>query len=181
MEDPMHGTLTIRKAVSSDYPKVLDFYWRLIDVMPQLPYSPKWTKDVYPTKEEIRNYLERGELYLAEKEEMIVSSMAVTCSTNDGYDKVSWPSGCKEEEVNYLHLLGVSVFAMQQGIGKQMVQKALAVAKENGAKAMRLDVVEGNLPAEKLYLSQSFQFAGRNLLYYEDTGWCYFRLYEKTI
>ena len=67
---------------------------------------------------------------------------------------------------------------MRQGIGKRLVAEAVHLAEENGMKALRLDVLVGNLPAEKLYKSMGFMFIDRVTLFYEDTGRCDFDLYE---
>lgn len=51
-------------------------------------------------------------------------------------------------------------------------------ARETGQKAIRLDVIEDNLPAEKLYRKLGFQYITSHRLFYEDTGWYEFHLYE---
>ena len=55
------------------------------------------------------------------------------------------------------------------------------MAADRGMKAIRLDVLEGNLPAEKLYQKVGFQYAGSLNIFYEDTGWADFNLYEYSI
>jgi hypothetical protein len=45
-------------------------------------------------------------------------------------------------------------------------------------KTIRLDVLDGNIPAENLYLGMGFQYLNKVQMYYEDTGWTAFRLYE---
>lgn len=59
-----------------------------------------------------------------------------------------------------------------------MVRFALAFAKQTGMKTVRLDVWKGNLPAEKLYESSGFKCVAITPMYYEDTGWTDFELYE---
>jgi len=54
----------------------------------------------------------------------------------------------------------------------------IGLAKERGIKAIRLDVLEGNLPAEKTYTSVGFSFVETLQMFYEDTGWTNFKLYE---
>jgi ribosomal protein S18 acetylase RimI-like enzyme len=39
------------------------------------------------------------------------------------------------------------------GLAREMVQYAIDLAKRNGKRAIRLDVLRGNLPAEKMYTS----------------------------
>ena len=59
-----------------------------------------------------------------------------------------------------------------------MVQKAIDIAKETGMKAIRLDVLGGNIPAERLYQGFGFRYMATLKMYYEDTGWTDFKLYE---
>lgn len=62
-----------------------------------------------------------------------------------------------------------------------MVQYAIDTAAENGGKALRLDVLKGNLPANRLYESFGFQKLYTLNLFYPDTGWTDFELYELNI
>ena len=45
-------------------------------------------------------------------------------------------------------------------------------------KAIRLDVLKGNAPAERLYTSLGFVYVDTLKLFYEDTGRVDFELYE---
>lgn len=49
-----------------------------------------------------------------------------------------------------------------------MVQKAIAIAEEIEMKAIRLDVLDGNIPAEHLYQGIGFQYLTTMQMYYED-------------
>ena len=40
------------------------------------------------------------------------------------------------------------------------------------------DVLGGNIPAENLYRGLGFQYLATLQMYYENTGWTAFRLYE---
>lgn len=51
-------------------------------------------------------------------------------------------------------------------------------ARNNQQKAIRLDVLGGNVPAEKFYTQIGFQYMDTLQMYYEDTGWTEYRLYE---
>ena len=62
-----------------------------------------------------------------------------------------------------------------------MMEEAVKIAEDMGLKALRLDVLEGNLPAERLYEKVGFQCAGSLNIFYEDTGWADFNLYEYEI
>ena len=62
-----------------------------------------------------------------------------------------------------------------------MMEEAVKIAEDMGLKALRLDVLEGKLPAERLYEKVGFQYAGSLNIFYEDTGWADFNLYEYEI
>ncbi len=45
-------------------------------------------------------------------------------------------------------------------------------------KTIRLDVLEGNLPAEKAYMKSGFRYITTLKMYYEDTGWTNYKVFE---
>ena len=83
-----------------------------------------------------------------------------------------------DSELLIIHTLGVHSDFNGKGYAKAMVQKAIDIARETGMKAIRLDVLGGNIPAERLYQGFGFQYMATLKMYYEDTGWTDFKLYE---
>lgn len=83
-----------------------------------------------------------------------------------------------DSELLIIHALGVHSDFYGKGYAKAMVQKAIDIAKETGMKAIRLDVLGGNIPAERLYQGFGFRYMATLKMYYEDTGWTDFKLYE---
>lgn len=59
-----------------------------------------------------------------------------------------------------------------------MVQYAIGTARSQGCRALRLDVLGGNVPAERLYTGQGFTCRGTVRMFYADTGWTDYGLYE---
>lgn len=55
-----------------------------------------------------------------------------------------------------------------QGVGRQLLDDALAVAKLSGVVAMFLEVRESNTAAKALYASRGFFAVGRRRLYYKN-------------
>lgn len=60
------------------------------------------------------------------------------------------------DELLVIHALGVNSMFSGKGIAKQMVQQVIKIAHENNIKTIRLDVLEGNIPAEKAYTKMGF-------------------------
>ena len=65
-----------------------------------------------------------------------------------------------------------------KGRAKQMVRFAVDYARKNRHKVIRIDVLKGNRNAKKLYSGMSFRYLHTLPMFYEDTGWTDFELYE---
>ena len=104
--------------------------------------------------------------------------MVVNQEANAGYDSASWPFPLEKDEYLVIHMLGVHPNFARQGLGSQLVEHAVSLARQSGMQAVRLDVLAGNLPAERLYTSLGFQYVQTLSMFYEDTGWTDYGLYE---
>ena len=62
--------------------------------------------------------------------------------------------------------------------GAEMVCAAIAMARQAGMKTVRLDVLEGNEPARKVYVKCGFVSICWRQMYYENTGLAAFELFE---
>lgn len=169
----------IRKAMPYEYERVHAFYWQLIDDMQNAEYHPKWQKGIYPTDEDIREAIEQSEMYIyLDENDVVLSAMRVNHSVTEGYDQVEWSIEAEAEEITVIHMLGVGVATQGKGVAKEMVNFVIDMARRDGQKCIRLDVLEGNVPAFRLYESVGFKPAGSVQLFYEDTGLTDFVLYE---
>lgn len=170
--------LTIRRAATGEFPLVRRFYHELTDAMSGAAFSPGWKKDIYPSPEDLRTALAHGALYLGFLGQTLCSAMVLNHACNEGYRGVCWPTPAAPEELTVLHMLGVHPRFSRRGLAKEMVGFALRSAKTAGQKAVRLDVLKGNLPAECLYAGMGFQYVATVPMFYEDTGWTDYELYE---
>ena len=168
----------IRVADNNDYELVRDFYWNLIDSFENMEYTPGWIKGIYPTEEYLSGSIENGELYIVEIEGRTAACMVVNHKYNEGYKKIKWSVDAADEELYVIHILGVRPEYMGKGIAKQMVGKVIEMARENNIKTIRLDVLIGNLPAEKAYTKIGFKYLETVPMFYEDTGWMDFKVFE---
>ena len=97
---------------------------------------------------------------------------------NEGYKNIQWSVDVADAELLVIHVLCVHPTFSGKGIAKQMVQKVLETAIRNDIKTIRLDVFNGNLPAEKAYTKMGFKYIDTIQMYYEDTGWTDFKVFE---
>lgn len=170
--------LNIRLANSNDFIKVRDFYYLLIDTMQAAEYKPGWKKDVYPTQIFITKSIEGKELFVGEIDGKIVSCMVVNHEYNEGYQNFPWSVKAEDSEIFVIHALGVLYEFAGRGIAKQMVNHAIIAAKDRKIKTIRLDVLDGNIPAEKAYTKIGFKYLDTIQMFYEDTGWTDCKLFE---
>lgn len=170
--------LQIRVAGKEDDSSVRDFYYGLIAAMETAEYTPGWEKDIYPTREFLMKSIDKGELYVGEIDGHMAACMVVNHEYNDGYKGIRWSVEARDSELLVVHALGVHPVFSGRGIAKQLVQKVIDMSRENHIKTIRLDVLEGNIPAEKAYVKMGFVYLDTIQMFYEDTGWTNYKVFE---
>ena len=173
--------MIIIKAETDQFETVRNFYHSMIDAMSGATVYVGWQKDVYPSSEFLADSIRKGELYLVLEDGNITAAMVFNRDHNEGYNGIRWKVEADDDEVMVIHALGVHPVYYGRGYAKALVREAINIAEKNGIKAIRLDVLEGNIPAEMLYSSFGFQYTDTVRMYYEDTGWTNFKLYELRI
>nr|WP_300307305.1 GNAT family N-acetyltransferase [uncultured Anaerostipes sp.] len=166
--------LTSRKTIE----QFTDCHNVRLTVMEDTEYKPGWERDIYPTQEFLVHSIEKGNLYIGRVNEYIAACMVVNHEYNDGYHNARWSVNVKDSELFVIHALGVHPAYSGKGIAKQMVQKVINTAREQKIKTIRLDVLEGNIPAEQVYTQMGFVYCSTIKMFYEDTGWTNYRLFE---
>ena len=154
--------------------------------------------EVHPAPDELRIAIEEKTLYIGMEDgetvtdgkaagqsaadkvtaDKIAAAMVVNHKCNAEYADVSWSQELTGEEFVVIHMLGVHSRCAGKGFAKEMVRYAIGLAKEWGMKAVRLDVLKGNVPAERLYEGLGFVYVDTIRLFYEDTGRVDFKMYE---
>lgn len=171
--------LSISLASAEEYPEVRAFYHSLIDALEGCEYHPMWQKDIYPAPEELQEAIAADTLYIGRCDGRIAGAMVVNENYNEPYRTVSWPTDLQDGEFSVIHMLGVHSDFAGRGFAKDLVRFAIELAQAKGRKAIRLDVLKGNYPASRLYESMGFQYVDTVTMFYEDTGWMDFDLYER--
>ncbi len=170
--------MIINKTSTEDFQEVRSFYHSLIDSFQNLPYHPMWKKDIYPSTDDIQIAIEEGTLFIGLVDSRIVGAMVVNQKCNESYQKATWLTELEQDAFMVIHMLGVHSDFAGRGFAGELVTYAIKHAREAGMKAIRIDVLEGNLPANQLYEAFDFQYVDTVSMFYEDTGWEKFRLYE---
>lgn len=171
-------TMVFQKASLNEFDRIRAFYWALIDAMSADNDKIGWKKGIYPTDDFLRDSLEKGTLYTLTHQQQLAACVIVNSDTNEGYASVPWRMDCADSDVLIPHALAVSPALQGQGIGREVVAQVQALARRAGKRAVRLDILGTNTAAERLYTRMGFQFVQAKPMFYEDTGWTEYKLYE---
>lgn len=95
-----------------------------------------------------------------------------------GYRSVRWSVEVPDEQLLVIHALGVQPRFAGRGMAKQMAVHVIGMAREKGIRTVRLDVLGGNLPAERAYTAVGFRYLETLQMYYENTGWTDYKVFE---
>lgn len=173
--------MEIRTAKENERIKVIDFYYDMIDKMQASEYRPTWKMGVYPTEEYLASLVMRNEVFIALEDDKIIGAMVLNHDCNESYSDTEWSVSAGKDEVTVLHLLSILPEYGGRGYGMQMLDFAIRRAARENQKAIRLDVMEENLPALKLYDAAKFKRLDTLRMFYESTGWTNFVMYEYKI
>ena len=173
--------MIIDKARIEQFEDIRSFYHSLIDGMQGSKFDIGWKKDIYPEPEFLMSSISKGELFVGLIKNQIMTAMIINHESNEGYNNFNWPTNANEDEVMGIHALGVHLEYAGHGYAKELVRFAIAYAKQNHQKAIWLDVLKGNVPAEKSYSSMGFKYLHTLPMYYEDTGLTDYELYELSL
>ena len=175
------GQMVIRQARIGEDSDVLAFYHDLIDRMQGQPYCPYWKKGVYPTLDVIHSAISRSQMSLATEENRIAGAFILNRVQGEGYDRVPWRGEVAADEVGVLHLLAVHPDFQGRGLGRALLESAVALSRSKGHRVIRLDTLTWNLPGRRLYEGFGFQWRGDFELTYPTTGTIPFSVYELEI
>ena len=169
---------TIRLARADEFDAVRLFYYDIIDYLETAPYSPGWKKDIYPSREDLCDAIDKCELWVYETHGRIASAMILNSERADGYERLEDESGISGSDALLIHTLAVLPDFQRRGIASAMVNHAISVARDRGCKAVRLDVLDGNVPAELIYPKLGFEYMYTMSIFYPDTGWADYKIYQ---
>ena len=151
----------IRKALEKDVPAAAANYRELLTYEKENGTNSKWVLDLYPTRETAEKAWQAGTLYVLEEDGEICGSVILNQLQPAEYGPAPWHIPAAPEEVLVIHTLCIPPSRAGHGYGKQFVQFALALAAQQGCKAVRLDTWAGNKPAAALYTKMGFAYVGR--------------------
>jgi ribosomal protein S18 acetylase RimI-like enzyme len=173
--------IEIRPAALPDIAQINKLYEDLSDYLSDNQNYPGWRKGIYPTYEDACIGFQEQALYVASDEEKIAGSIILRHVPEEGYKQVEWLTENEYSKIYVVYTLAVHPDYLHCGVGKALLDFAEMKAKEEKCLSIRLDVVKGNVPAEKLYQKCGFQYINTVSLGYEEYGLPWYDLYKKKL
>ena len=170
--------MIFEKAKITEFAVIRQFYWDLIDAMHDQNDMIGWKKGIYPTDEFLQESLEKGELFTLKDNGILYGCVILNSECNEGYQGLKWSIDCPDEDVFVPHALAVDPAQQGKGLGAKIVHEIFDYARKQHKKAVRLDILGTNAMAERLYTKCGFQFVEGKNMFYEDTGWTEYKMYE---
>ncbi|MDE6917302.1 MAG: GNAT family N-acetyltransferase [Lachnospiraceae bacterium] len=143
---------------------VADMYRKVVQHLEETINYPEWSMQ-YPCRESVRRAVEKGEQYACIEEGNVLGAFVLNDNPGGDYAAGDWSKDLAPGTFLVIHMLAVLPSAGCRGVGSYMVDCCVDMARRRGYQAVRLDVVPGNIPAQRLYQKKGFTFAGaRDLL-----------------
>jgi ribosomal protein S18 acetylase RimI-like enzyme len=161
--------MNYRIAEINELERLYEFYNEIIDHQKYDVYGASWTKDVYPSKEDLRKHLEDDLFYVMEEEGKYAGAGCISMHEDENYLNAPWSLKLKEDQIAVLHLLAIHPDYRGKGLSK-MLLKHIIDDTAGIVKAIHLDVIGGNDLAVRMYEKVGFHSIGLYEVYYEDTG-----------
>ena len=163
--------MVIRRAHLNEYPQVIEFYYSVSDSMVDSPFRPTWRRGIYPVLDDLI-----GNLFIAKDEyDGIIGAVLVNDRQGSGYENGNWQRNT--DRVAIIHLLAVTQTYQHKGVAQALLD-AVRNSMIGIAETIRLDTLENNTPAKRLYEGFGFQSCGDIDVEYEGVGVKKFTLYE---
>lgn len=147
----------IRKATINDISRIVEIYDAIHDAEETGTMSIGWMRGVYPTQNTALEAVQRGDMFVYEKDGIVLGSAIINRKQMDSYAQGHWTIKAEDNEIMVLHTLTVSPLSGKRGIGREFVAFYENYAKLNHAKVLRIDTQEKNMMARHFYAQLGFR------------------------
>jgi len=171
----------IRKAAAADLPRIGEIYEAVFDKEDQGPVYTNWLRGTYPSVENARQALEAGTLYVGEEAGALWGVVNLNGIQLPEYDAIPWTIPAEREQVAVIHTLCIHPLHCGKGRAKEMVAFCEETARRKGKTVIRLDTWEGNVPANRMYPSLGYHFAGGTEFFFQGYIHEILNCYEKAL
>ena len=171
----------IRKAAAADLPGIGEIYEAIFVQEARGPAYTNWLRGTYPTVDSARQVLEAGTLYVGEEDGVLWGVVNLNGVQLPEYDEIPWSIPAEREAVGVIHTLCIHPRQSGRGRARQMAAFCEETARVQGKSVIRLDTWEGNVPANRLYPSLGYRFAGATEFFFQGYIRETLNCYEKAL
>lgn len=171
----------IRKALDMDLPGIGGIYDAIFDQEESGPVYTNWLRGSYPTVEDAREALEAGTLYVGVDGEALWGVVNLNGIQLPEYDAIPWSIPAEREQVGVIHTLCIHPAQAGKGYARKLAAFCEDTAREQGKTVIRLDTWQGNVPANHLYPSLGYRFAGGTEFFFHGYIHEILNCYEKAL
>jgi len=171
----------IRKACAADLARIGEIYDAIFDREDRGPAYTNWLRGTYPSVENSRQALEAGTLYVGEEDGALWGVVNLNGVQLPEYDAIPWAVPAERERVGVIHTLCIHPARSRQGLARQMVAFCEETGRALGKTVIRLDTWEGNIPANRMYPSFGYRFAGAAEFFFQGYIHEILNCYEKAL
>ncbi|MBO2517706.1 MAG: GNAT family N-acetyltransferase [Clostridiales bacterium] len=170
--------MDFRRSAPADLPRLAAFYRDVTERTPGMDIYCRWIWGLHPSEEMISAYIDTGAMYTLEEDGVLLAAVAVTRGQGEDYHSVEWSIDLPDDAVAVVHILCVDPSRQKQQLGKAAMRQVLDLARREGRKAVRLDALYSNTPAQHMYEKMGFRKRGVRNWYVPNIGYTDFFLYE---
>lgn len=165
----------------TDVDELSKLYDDLNDYLEKNVNYPGWRKGIYPIHQHAEDGIKNGTLFVARDNGKIAGSVVLNHEAEEVYHKAKWHFESDYSDVIVIHTLVVHPDYLKHGVGRALMDFAIAHSIQKNAKSIRLDVYEENTPAIRLYEKLGFEYVDKVDLGLRQYGLDWFKLYEKVL
>ncbi len=150
----------IRLATEKDIKAIAEIYEDIHTDEESGKLSIGWQRGVYPTEQTAADSVAAGDMFVCERDGIIVAAAKINKDQVDVYEGAAWEYPAQDHEVCVLHTLVVSPKVMTRGIGREFVEFYEKYALETGCPYLRMDTNERNKRARAFYAKVGYKEIG---------------------
>lgn len=158
----------VRIARRDEFESTASFYDEMVDDIKHSAFDPLWDRKTHPSDEFLRGALESGRLIVCECDEELAGALVMDHHGAVGYETAPWGVKTRDDEASVIHVLCTLPRFQGKGIARTLLRGALDIARANGQRCVRLDILPDNAPARSLYESEGFVRVCKTMLHYPD-------------
>ena len=151
----MTHDLTLRRATPADLPAALALVRAVVPLM-NASGNYQWTSD-YPSKEVLRQDIEKQHLWVAERLGALEGIAALTQDQDPEYAAADWDAAAP---ALVTHRLAVAPAAQGRGVAAALLHQAEHEARQLGLRVLRVDTNSENAATQRLFPKLGYRFAG---------------------